>query len=168
VGSEIKKQDLTIREIREGEEATVREVFYAALDAVNANLKDKHEAPDADLFDISRQYSETPGNIFLVGLIDDHIMATGALTRLTNQQVKLRRMAIPPDYQGRGYGRQMLEMLENFARRFSYNEIILDTADILTAAIGLYTNAGFAETHREGPENGIQLIYFHKQLDATD
>ena len=146
----------------------MREVFYAALDAVHANLKDKHEAPDADLFDISRQYSETPGNIFLVGLLGDRLVATGALTRLTSQQVKLRRMAVHPDYQGRGYGKQMLEMRENFARHFSYDEIILDTADILTAAIQLYTNAGFTETHREGPEEGIQLIYFRKQLGATN
>ncbi len=165
MGSEIKKQELTIREIREGEEATVREVFYAALDAVQANLKDKHEAPDADLFDIRRQYHETPGNIFLVGLIGIRLVATGALTHLTSRQVKLRRMAVHPDFQGRGYGRQMLE---NFARRFSYDEIILDTADILTAAIRLYTNAGFTETYREGPEEGIQLICFRKQLGAMD
>ncbi len=32
MGSEIKKQELTIRGIREGEEATVQEVFYAACE----------------------------------------------------------------------------------------------------------------------------------------
>jgi GNAT superfamily N-acetyltransferase len=154
----------TIREIRPDEERTAREVFYAALDNVHASLKNKHQAPGADLLDIQESYTNQPGCVFLVGLVDNRIIATGALTRLNDRQAKLRRMSVLPEYQGNGCGRAMLARLEEVAHEFSYAEIILDTAGLLTAAIEMYTRAGYAEFQREDVGDGMQLIYFRKKL----
>jgi GNAT superfamily N-acetyltransferase len=153
-----------IREIRPDEEKIARDVFYAALDDVHAGLKNKHQAPGADLLDIQESYTNQPGCVFLVGLVDDQIVATGALTRLNDRQVKLRRMSVSPAYQGRGYGKAMLARLEVLAREFSYAEILLDTAGLLTAAIEMYTRAGYAEFQRENVGDGMPLIYFRKRL----
>jgi len=155
---------LFIREIRPEEEEIARDVFYAALDAVDIKLKEKHRRPDGDLMDIRKWYTDAPGNIFLVGLVGDKIVATGALTRIDDHRVKLRRMSVAPAYQGFGYGIQMLHELEFIAQRLAYREIILDTASILVSAIGMYTRAGYVETQREDVGGGIQLVYFSKKL----
>lgn len=155
----------TIREILPDEERIAREVFYTALDNVHASLKNKHQAPGADLLNIQESYTNRLGCVFLVGLVDNQIIATGALTRLNDHRAKLRRMSVLPEYQGNGCGGAMLARLEEIAREFSYSEILLDTANVLTAAITMYTRAGYTEFQREDIGDGMQLVYFRKLLE---
>ncbi|WP_235559489.1 GNAT family N-acetyltransferase, partial [Microbacterium sp. Leaf351] len=44
---------------------------------------------------------------------------------------------------GRGWGRLLLDALEDEARRLGATELVLDTHHSLTAAAGLYDSSGF-------------------------
>ncbi len=155
---------MLIREIQAGEEKDARRAFFTALNDVHPDLSGKHEAPDTDMDDICNSYRREDGHVFLVGVVDDQVIVTGGLTRLDDRRVKLRRMSVLPDFQGHGFGGQMLDRLEEIARERGYTEIHLDTANVLTSAIAMYTRAGYTETHREGDLDGIHLIYFRKDV----
>ncbi|HEU4327818.1 MAG TPA: GNAT family N-acetyltransferase [Roseiflexaceae bacterium] len=58
-------------------------------------------------------------------------------------------VAIHPQYQGQGFGRQLLAWAEHEARRAGYDRLRLYTNALMTKNIALYSRLGFRETHRE-------------------
>jgi N-acetylglutamate synthase-like GNAT family acetyltransferase len=81
---------------------------------------------DDDLHHIERVYLDAGGE-FLVGDIDDHVVAMGALQRKDEAVAALRRMRVDPSCQRRGYGHQVLEALESRATELGYVRMVLDT-----------------------------------------
>jgi ribosomal protein S18 acetylase RimI-like enzyme len=75
----------------------------------------------------------------------------------------LDNIAVPPDYQGKGVGRALLEFAEAEARRRGFDAIHLYTHALMTENIALYRRIGYAETHRI-TEKGYDRIYMTKQL----
>ena len=60
--------------------------------------------------------------------------------------IELKRMFVLKEYQGKGYGRLLLETAIAYAREEGYDKIFLDTRIELRAAIDLYRKYGFVET----------------------
>ena len=56
-------------------------------------------------------------------------------------QAQVRYMAVAPDFQGRGAGRQLLEYLEAEARRLGFTECVLHARE---AAVPFYARLGYA------------------------
>ena len=151
---------LIIEDIRLGEEPLAREVYFKALDDINANVSSSSSADiDGDLFNISKYYSNRTGCAFLVGKYKSLLVATGALWKVNSGTVELKRLAVHPDYQRRGFGRQMLQTLEHRANLLQYNKIILDTSTRQIAARSLYEAEGYIMDSREAG-----LFYFSKNL----
>jgi len=117
-----------------------------------------------DLHDIERFYLNNRGE-FLVGLLDDRVVAMGALKLITREKAEVKRMRVHPDHQRKGYGRQILAALEERARELGYRTLVLDTAVIQTAAQQLYLNDGFRETGR-AVFAGFDVILFEKELTS--
>ena len=76
----------------------------------------------------------------------------------------LDNIAVRPDRQGQGLGRQLIAFAEAKARRLGYHELRLYTHAMMTENIGLYTRLGFAETGR-GQEAGYDRVFMTKRLD---
>ncbi len=57
---------------------------------------------------------------------------------------EVKHLWLQPHTRGRGYGRALLQELENRARSFGAERLVLDTNDSLIAAGGLYRSSGFA------------------------
>lgn len=72
-------------------------------------------------------------------------------------------VAIHPDYQGRGLGRQLLALAEQQAIEAGYSSIRLYTNERFTYNIELYQWLGYQETGRE-PLLGSNLVHMRKQL----
>ena len=74
-------------------------------------------------------------------------------------------MAVTPDRQRRGVGRECLEAAERIAREWPADAIRLDAYDADAGAGGFYAQCGYAEvgrkTYRTSP-----LIYFERQLSS--
>ncbi len=109
----------------------------------------KEDGPwDDDLKDIEKNYNNNFG-LFLVGEIGKKIVAMGAFRKINNDIAEVKRMRTYPEYQGKGYGKSILNELIKKAKEFNYKELILETSDKQLRAIKLYLNSGFKEYKKE-------------------
>lgn len=72
-------------------------------------------------------------------------------------------IAVAPQYQRQGYGRQLLAYAEAQARAAGYAHIWLYTNALMTENITLYTRLGYHETGREA-FGGLTRVNFAKAL----
>jgi GNAT superfamily N-acetyltransferase len=75
----------------------------------------------------------------------------------------LDNIAVRPDGQGRGLGRQLVAFAEAEARRLGHAELRLYTHQKMTENIALYARLGFVETGR-GQEAGYDRVFMTKRL----
>ena len=75
----------------------------------------------------------------------------------------LDNIAVRPDQQGRGLGRQLIAFAEAEARRLGHAELRLYTHQKMTENIALYARLGFVETGRV-QEAGYDRVFMTKRL----
>ncbi len=73
------------------------------------------------------------------------IVATYALSSLSESVVEIRKMYAHPSARGKGLGKWMVNHLLEIAKHNGYKEVELETASPLKEAIGLYLKLGFVE-----------------------
>jgi len=73
-------------------------------------------------------------------------------------------MAVAPESQGRGIGRQLLVEAEAVARAWPANSIRLDAYDAPAGAGAFYARCGFREVGRVA-YRGVPLIYYERLLE---
>jgi ribosomal protein S18 acetylase RimI-like enzyme len=72
-------------------------------------------------------------------------------------------VAIDPEHQGRGLGRQMLALAEDEARKAGYGQIRLYTNEHMVENIELYERMGYIETKRER-HLGSAMVHMSKPV----
>ena len=77
--------------------------------------------------------------------------------------VLLDNVAVQPEYQGRGYGKQLLAFAEQETLGRGFDRITLYTNEVMTENIGLYTRMGYVEFERVVID-GYHRVYMRKQL----
>ncbi len=143
-----------------GDRGTVWELPNLALHHIGAH---GGNGPwDEDLLEIPAVYLADGGE-FLVGVLDNHIVAMGGLRRRDERIAAITRMRVHPAAQRRGFGRRLLHALEDRARALGFLELTLDTTERQAAAIELYRGEGYTETGR-GKLGGMPCRYFTKRL----
>ncbi|MFC7442534.1 GNAT family N-acetyltransferase [Laceyella putida] len=151
---------LTIRRYQPSDRSDVIALHYRSLPGTGAN---PGEGPwDDDLTKIEEVYLQSGGE-FLVGVLDEQLIAMGAIKRKTDTLAEIKRMRVHPLHQRKGFGQQMLHALEQRALELGYHSICLDTTTIQAAAKHLYRKNGYAETKRT-MMNNLEFIYFEKHL----
>jgi GNAT superfamily N-acetyltransferase len=75
----------------------------------------------------------------------------------------LDNIAVPPDCQGKGYGRLLIGFAEAEATRRGWHAITLYTHALMTENQVLYRHLGFNETRRIS-EKGFDRVYMTKPL----
>ncbi len=118
---------------------------------------------EADLMAIERVYLRDGGE-FLIGLINEKLVAMGGFKRLSDTSAELRRMRIEPELQGRGYGTQLLRELERIAFQYGVRTLCLDTARRRPLTLEFYRKHGYQETG-QGSYGEIETVQFSKTLD---
>ncbi len=106
------------------------------------------------------------GVIYML-MVDDTAVGMGALRKLEDGVGEIKRMYIRPQYQGKGYGKEMMTRLTDRARELGYHTLRLDTAYFLKAADHIYKSAGFKEKGKypgTESEGGPHYIYMEKKL----
>jgi len=86
----------------------------------------------------------------------------GALKRIDEEKAEIKRMRVSKQYQRRGIGKTILNLLEESARSKGYTRLILDTTVNQIPAQRLYENKGYVEYKRGN--SGIETIYYVKHL----
>jgi ribosomal protein S18 acetylase RimI-like enzyme len=159
-----RSQNLRIRRYQDADHDAVWALHNDALEDVGAH---GGAGPwEDDLHAVRRVYLEQRGE-FVVGLLEDQLVAMGALRRTSAHRAEIKRMRVAPHAQRSGFGRLILSHLELRARQLGYTHLHLDTTAGQLAAQALYRRHGYRETGRErrGP---FQLIFFEKSLTPHD
>jgi GNAT superfamily N-acetyltransferase len=118
---------------------------------------------EADLVAIEQVYLRDGGE-FLVGFINERLVAMGGFKRLAGTSAELRRMRIERELQGRGCGTQLLRELERLAFQSGIRTLCLDTARRRPLTLEFYRKHGYQETGR-GFYGEVETVQFSKTLD---
>ena len=147
-----------------------------------AVLRDAQQAEMRDLYgdeDEPVPLVDTSGIVAMVLLrADAEAVAGGALRRLEPGYWgdgepgpgagELKRLYVRPRWRGRGLSRLVLTELERQARRHGLRRLVLETGGLQTAAIGLYTSAGYSRIPRYGGYAHVELSQcYAKDLDGA-
>lgn len=165
---------LDIRRFQRGDGERVRELNELAMATTPEYVP---EAPDEDLDAVHHHYLEDEGE-FIVGIVDDTIVATGAFTppnewkeayvNLDSDTTELTRMRVDPQCHGQGFGSAIYDELEQRAQSDGYQRFILDTGTENDVARAFYESLGF-ECRREVPVDfgdlTIELALYEKFID---
>jgi putative acetyltransferase len=95
------------------------------------NLKPQHLAPGLGTFVIARA--------------DGLAIGCGAVRRLDETTVEVKRMYVEPEQRGQGVAKEILQRLETDARALGARRLVLETGVYQEEAIGLYRRAGFSQ-----------------------
>jgi GNAT superfamily N-acetyltransferase len=156
-------EELTIRPYEADDHAAVWELHNLGLHQVGTHAG---VGPwDDDLSDIPSAYLRSGGD-FLVGLVEERIVAMGAYRRISDDEAEVKRMRVHPDYQRRGFGQGLLTALEMRARAVGYRTLRLDTTLKQNAARALYIKNGYVEVRRQ-PWRDTELVYYSKDLKPS-
>ncbi len=151
---------MRIRRFKEDDLAEVISLHRETLLRENAYRGDG--VWENDFHDINNIYIGNNGE-FIVGVLNDRIIATGALKRIDDSTAEITSMRVHPDYQGKGYGREILQQLESCAESIGYRVLILETDEKLIAAMNLYERNGFIFQKREFID-GFDCLWYKKEI----
>lgn len=154
----------TTRPFRTGDEEALLALNAYGLNAAGIPIAEDYYAGE-DFSDLEQTYSEKAGGLMLVGEAGGKVVAMGGIRRVNASTCEVLRMRVYPEYQGRGYGRAILELLEREAKRLGYQQATLITGEDQHPAIDLYARHGYGITHRE-VLIGIPSVHMSKNLNT--
>jgi putative acetyltransferase len=143
---------ITIRPIHEEEIPAVKHIIYRVaynIFGFDGTLEDSiRYYTDLDIFNdmdnLHAHYFDA-GGMFLVVLNGEQVIGSGALRKLDEKIVELKRMWLLEEYHGLGIGYRIILELFDFARAKGYAHIRLQTSPEQVRALEFYRKVGFYE-----------------------
>ena len=149
---------LSIRNYQNSDLSAIENLHRLALE--NDSVYGYKNKFSQDLDDVCKLYFAS--KIFIVGAIEDRIIATGAIRKLSSDKIEINQMLVHPDSRRLGYGQQILEYLEMQAVKMGITTFSLHTRSTQIAARKPYIKNGFVEIKRQ-PWRKMERIYFEKR-----
>ena len=116
---------------------------------------------NSDEFKVLKEFDVTAGYVkYLVIIIDGKVVACGALKKLSDDEVRLKRMYVDRQYQGRGFASKILRELMSFAKAAGFKRVLFHTYPVMENARRFHKAHGFVETEGDDPEQ----IHFVREL----
>lgn len=103
------------------------------------------EEHDREMLDAPYEYVIEPGGQILFALAGDVVAGTVALLEAGGGTFELAKMAVSPDFQGRGISNKLMQACVDYARSVGKGRIFLESNTKLAPAIRLYSKFGFKE-----------------------
>jgi N-acetylglutamate synthase-like GNAT family acetyltransferase len=100
-------------------------------------------------------------DILIGAFEEDKMLGCCLLTRVDNNNVRLRQMAVQNNLQGKGIGASMLNFAENIARDAGYRNMVMHARN---TAIHFYEKLGYKITSDEFEEITIPHHMMEKRL----
>ncbi|MEG2892528.1 MAG: GNAT family N-acetyltransferase [Clostridium sp.] len=135
------------RGVEKGDESLVQDVVRVVLESYGLGFNPQVE--DLDLTDFNKYYLDNGGH-FEVLEVEGKIVGSFGLYKLDDSTCELRKMYLHTDYQGKGYGREMMERALELAPSLGFKTITLQTNSVLYKAVDMYRKFGFEDF--EDPE----------------
>lgn len=130
--------DVTVRPFRAGDEKDFRVLNEQWIERFF-----KVESKDQSTFTDPQSSIIEQGGQILIAISDGHSVGCCALLRMGKGEYEVAKMAVSPEYQGKGIGRLLLSAAVTEAQQLGANRLYLETNKILKPAIALYESMGF-------------------------
>ena len=127
-------------------EITFRKMIPADIDAVNA-LDEECFGDDAWSRGFLISEFRNPRAQYLVGEINGEIIACAGL-ELFSDEAELTTFAVAPNFQGRGFGKRLLEETICLAKKFGATSMIFEVRCSNIPALHIYQKFGFRKIGR--------------------
>jgi ribosomal protein S18 acetylase RimI-like enzyme len=102
-----------------------------------------------------------------VGAYDGHVLVGHAALRPFEDALEVKRVIVRADHRGQGISKMLMLELEAIARKRGATSLILQTGNLQTEAIALYTKIGYLPIDRFGAYEPIPFfLCFGKRLDV--
>lgn len=111
---------------------------------------------DEDLGGESRQRH------FGLFLTDESLAACAIAVAISRDEMKIRQVAVRTDFQGLGYGRMLMTMLENQLAQSGIRHL---SCHARINVVGFYESLGFEKSGGEFSEVGIPHVKMEKSLE---
>jgi putative acetyltransferase len=120
---------------------------------VQAQEVEVRERGDAGDLSPPRESSvfEPPDGAFIVMRDGGRAIGCGGFSRFDVTRAELKRMYVAPDVRGRGLGRVLLRRIEEEAKAFGYDRLVLETITLMSEAMRLYESEGYTAIPPYGP-----------------
>lgn len=123
-----------------------------------SNILEEMFNGDPTEFKLIKEFNVTKDYIYyIVVVIGGKIIGTGALKKLNDDDVRLKRMYVMTDYRKRGTAQKILNQLIQHAKKQKFKQILFHTYPIMENARRFHKRNGFIETTGKDPEQ-IHLI----------
>ncbi|MEL6526603.1 MAG: GNAT family N-acetyltransferase, partial [Chloroflexota bacterium] len=106
--------------------------------------------------------------IFLVAFLGDEAVGCGALRPYGEDTAEIKRMYVALSARRKGIAHQLLSALEDYAEKYAYQRIILETGTRQPEAIGLYERAGYQRMACYGQYADDPLSVCYEKAISTD
>jgi GNAT superfamily N-acetyltransferase len=104
-----------------------------------------------------------PGGLLLLASHDGWVLGCAGLRLLVTGTGEVTRVFVASEARRRGIGQQLLDAVEDGARRHRVTRLRLDTSDYLTEARRLYVRNGFREV-APFSEGRVANLWYEKSL----
>ena len=142
---------LCIRPFRPADQVPVRRLILAGLAERWGRLD---PAKNQDLQDVAGSYA---AGVFLVALLGDEVVGTGALVPEAAGVGRIVRMSVARRLRRQGVGRQLLQALLVEARARGYRRLVLETTATWEDAVAFYRRQGFRPVGERSGDLHLEL-----------
>lgn len=100
-------------------------------------------------------------DLLIAAFDDDDMLGCCMLTKINNDTLRLRQMAVQNNLQGKGIGASIMSFVENLARDKGYKSLMMHAR---VTAIGFYEKFGYIATGDQFMEVGVPHLVMEKML----
>lgn len=120
-------------------------------------LDDGLRVTDGNDFGFFAQYNTIDAikNV-VVAYADDTAVGCGAFKYYSEDTAEIKRMFVKHEFRGQGIARKVLAELEGWAAQEGFAECILETGNMLVAAIHLYEQSGYHRIPKYGQYTDVE------------
>ena len=126
-----------------------------------------HQSLDEELGALAHAFGP-PRGAAMLARHGDVVQGCGAYRDLGGGVCEMKRVFVPPRWQGRGWGRRLCQALTGAARAQGYTVMRLDSVQRMTRAAALYRSMGFRECapYQAYPAKILpQMVFMERALD---
>jgi len=147
----------------------VKNIFDVYLNAVTKLKKEGIEQWDEIYPDINTVKNDVQKGEMYVMVINGHIAAAGVINDYTEDYENgnwkyddyrvIHRLCVNTYYQNMGFGKKMLEYIEDEIKKMGFKSVRIDVFPKNTVAVNMYENAGYKCVGRVEYRKGTFLLY---------
>ena len=143
---------------------------HRLIEAIETELSGDYSAHQRHGYSARRVFQ--PNIAFFIARLDGEAVGCGGVA-FEDGFAEVKRMYVRPANRGTGIGQAILARLEQEARARGVRRLVLETGDVLHAAIRMYQAAGFTRCDAFGryatmpPASIARSVFLEKRLDQS-